>query len=91
MYGALDCGHFRTHPIAAFSSLASNRIMCSVKAAKPRNQPNPLEIITDPLESAKAAGLRYVTDAKGVRTGAMEEAKWDAPADDPFAEDAGCR
>ena len=64
MYGALDCGHFRTHPIAAFSSLASNRIMCSVKAAKPRNQPNPLEIITDPLESAKAAGLRYVTDAK---------------------------
>jgi type VI secretion system Hcp family effector len=33
----------------------------------------------------------YVADAKGVRTGAMDEVKWDAPAPDPFADDVGCR
>ena len=33
----------------------------------------------------------YVADAKGARTGAMEEVKWDAPALDPFADDVGCR
>ena len=33
----------------------------------------------------------YVTDSKGVRTGAMDEVKWDAPAPDPFADDVGCR
>ncbi len=35
--------------------------------------------------------LHYVTDAKGARTGAMDEVKWDAPAPDPFADDVGCR
>jgi len=29
-----------------------------------RKRPAPIEIITDPAESAKAAGLRYVTDAR---------------------------
>jgi DNA topoisomerase-1 len=38
--------------------------MCSLKVAKSRNQPNPLEVITDPFESAKSAGLRYVSDAR---------------------------
>jgi DNA topoisomerase-1 len=34
----------------------------------PKKHPTELEIITDPVESAKAAGLRYVTDAKpGIR------------------------
>ena len=34
----------------------------------PKKHPAPLEILTDPVESAKAAGLRYVTDAKpGIR------------------------
>jgi DNA topoisomerase-1 len=31
-------------------------------------KPTPIEIVTDPIESAKSAGLRYVTDAKpGIR------------------------
>lgn len=29
-----------------------------------RKPPGPIEIVTDPVESAKAAGLRYVTDAR---------------------------
>lgn len=33
----------------------------------------------------------YVSDARGVRTGAMDEVKWDAPAPDPFADDVDCR
>ena len=33
----------------------------------------------------------YVTDAKGLRTGAMDEVKWTAPAPNPFADDVGCR
>ena len=33
----------------------------------------------------------YVTDAKGLRTGAMDEVKWTAPAPDPFADDVSCR
>jgi len=31
---------------------------------RPRKQQPPIEIVTDPAQSAKAAGLRYVTDAK---------------------------
>jgi type VI secretion system Hcp family effector len=49
-----------------------------------------------PIETVEIAykSMRYqhyVTDAKGVRTGAMDEVKWDAPAPDPFADDVGCR
>jgi DNA topoisomerase-1 len=38
------------------------------KAKKPRKLAAPVEIVTDPAASARAAGLRYVTDAKpGIR------------------------
>ncbi len=40
--------------------------MAQKRVSRPKEQP--VEIITDPIESAKAAGLRYVSDAKpGIR------------------------
>jgi DNA topoisomerase-1 len=53
-----------------FGASASKKIMqsASAKASRSRNRSAPLEIVTDPAASAKAAGLRYVPDTRpGIR------------------------
>jgi type VI protein secretion system component Hcp len=49
----------------------------------------PIEIVE--ISYASMRYQHHVTDTKGVRTGAMDEVKWDAPAPDPFADDVGRR
>ena len=50
-------------PVTPPSFLRIENTMSSPRPAR-AEKPAPVQIITDPIESAKAAGLRYVTDAR---------------------------